>query len=172
MEAELIKFEIRELPGLCVIGREIIVRMDELEKQNPIPAFWNQCIADGIFDDLQDKLADYIYDPGYVGYMQILNEYEFTNVCGILMKSDAPVPDGYIAYKIGPFTAGVGWVKGKEPDIFIGEHTLTESAAKEVGYRYDEAKGFSLELYDEERYGNIDAEGSRILDYYMPVVKE
>lgn len=172
MDAKLIKFEIKDLPDLCIVGKEVIVKLSEFEKHNPIPEFWHKCHEDSIFDVLSNTLSEYVYDPSHVGYMQMLNENEFTNVCGIMMKPGVPVPEGYVVYSVEAYTAGIGWIQGKEPDIYIGEHSLTEPAVKEAGYKYDEKKGFSIEVYNCPRFTTVDENGNRVLDYYIPIVKQ
>jgi len=172
MNAKLIKFEIKELPDLRVIGKEIIIKMSEFQQHNPIPEFWGKCLNDNTFGYLEQELKDQMYSPDYVGYMQMLNADEFTNVCGILMKPDAPVPDGYVSYDVKAFTSGVSWIQGTEPDIYIGEHTLTEPEIDKAGYKYDESKGFTIEAYNCPRYTQPDENGNRIIDYYVPMVKK
>ena len=171
MNAELIKFEVKEIPELCVVGKEIIVEMAGMEQFNPIPGFWQKCLDEKLFEKIGSELKDFVYDPAYAGFMKIINEKEFTNVCGILMKPGVVVPPGYVSYRINSFTAAIGWVKGKEPVIYMEEHTLTEKAAGEAGYTHDGARGFSIELYNHPRFTVPDESGNRILDYYMPVKK-
>ncbi len=172
MNAALIKFEIKDFPELNVVGKEIIVAMAGMRKQNPIPEFWKKSLTEKIFVQLEKNLKDYIYDPAYAGFMKIINEKEFTYVCGFMVKPGAPVPQGYVSYKVEPFTGGIGWIQGIEPDIYITESSLTEKAAGDAGYEYDSAKDFSLELYNDPRFTKIDENGNRIVDYCMPVKKK
>lgn len=172
MNAQLIKFEVKEMPQLCMLGKEIVVKMDDLHKHNPVPEFRNKCMEEKLFDKILEELADYVYDPSYVDYMQMLNEDEFTNVCGILMKPGVPVFNGYIAYNIDTFTAGVGWIQGTEPDIYVAEHNLTAAAMDKAGYKYDTDRGFSIEVYNSPRYTEADELGNRIIDYYIPIIKK
>jgi predicted transcriptional regulator YdeE len=172
MEAKVVKFEIKELPQLCVIGKEISVKMSELGTSNPIPAFWEKCMSENIFETLEKIFDENIYDHGYVGFSKMLNEDEFIYVCGILMKPDTKAPEGFVKHDIESFTAGIGWIQGPYPDIFKVEHILTEEAVKNAGYKYDITKDFSFELYNCPRYTNPDENGNRILDYYMPIAEE
>lgn len=77
----------------------------------------------------------------------MLNDDEFKYICGLLMKSDLSVLFGCVSNKIEAFTAGIGLIQGKEPDIYGMEHTLTEAATNEAGYKYDNNLLFSTELY-------------------------
>jgi predicted transcriptional regulator YdeE len=173
MEAKLAKFEVKELPKLCVIGKEIRVKMSEvMGPNNPLPAFWEKCMSENVFETLEKTLNENIYDHAYVGFMTMLNEDEFMYVCGMLMKPDTKTPEGFVKYDIDSFTAGIGWIQGKEPDIYKAEHTLVEEAVKTAGYKYDAPKGWAMELYNCPRYTNPDENGDKILDYYMPIVKE
>jgi predicted transcriptional regulator YdeE len=170
MEPKLVKFEIKALPKLCVIGKEIRVKMTEMGKNNPIPAFWGKCMSENVFETLEKTLGENIYDPAYVGFMKMLTKDEFINVCGILMKPDTKVPEGFVKYDIESFTAGIGWIQGKEPDIYMAEHKLTEEAVKKAGY--DVLKSYTIELYNCPRYTTPDENGNKIIDYYIPIVKE
>ncbi|MDR3301211.1 MAG: GyrI-like domain-containing protein [Spirochaetaceae bacterium] len=172
MEPKLVKFEIKELPELCVIGKEIRVKMSELGKNNPLPAFWEKCMNESIFETIEKTLRENIYDPAYVGFMKMLNKDEFINVCGMLIKPDVKAPEGFVKYDIESCTIGMGWIQGPYPDIFMAEHILTEEAVKNAGYNYDVTKNFTFELYNSPRYTNPDENGNRILDYYMPIAKE
>jgi len=172
MNAKLIHFEVKDLPALKAIGKEIVVGMEELQNNNPIPAQWEQCLNEGMFEHLAGELKDYLYNSAYIGYMLMINEKQFVNLCGILAHAEATVPEGYVSYDIPAHTAGIAWIQGKEPDIYIAEHTLSEPAMDAAGYKYDMSKGFSIEVYDGERYTNIDQNGDRILDYYAPLVKK
>ena len=171
MEAKLAKFEVKDLPDLCIIGKEIVGKMEDLGENNPIPAFWGKCFEENIFETLEKTLSENIYDPAYVGYMFSLNSSEFVNVCGILMKPDTKVLDGFVKYDIKKCTIGIGWIQGKEPDIFMAAHVLTEQAFKDAGYKYDDSKSFSMEVYVCERFNTTDENGNKILDYYIPIKK-
>ncbi|MDR3276198.1 MAG: hypothetical protein LBT11_03135 [Treponema sp.] len=173
MEAKLIKFEVKKLPKLCVIGKEIRAKMTEMMgTNNPIPAFWGQCMSGHVFTTLEKTLGENMYDPAYVGFMKMLNEDEVINVCGMLMKPDTKAPEGFVSYDLESFTAGIGWIQGKEPDIYAAEHALVGEAVKNAGYKYDDSKGFAIELYNCPRYTNPDENGNKIIDYYMPIVPE
>jgi predicted transcriptional regulator YdeE len=172
MESKLVKFEVKELPKQCVIGRDIRVKMTEMGPNNPIPAFWGKCISESVFETLEKTLRENIYDPAYVGFMKMLDKDEFIYVCGILMKPDTKAPEGFVKYDIESFTAGIGWIQGKEPDIYITEQQLTEEAGKMAGYIFDVSKNFTMELYNCPRYTTTDENGNKILDYYIPILKE
>jgi predicted transcriptional regulator YdeE len=172
MEPKLVKFEVKKLPKLCVIGKEIRAKMTEMMgPNNPIPAFWEKCMSEDVFTTLGKALSESIYDSAYVGFMKMLNEDEVVNVCGMLMKPDAKAPEGFVKYDIESFTAGIGWVQGKEPDIYTAEHTLVEEALIKAGYTYDASKGFAIELYNCPRFTNPDENGNKTIDYYIPIVK-
>jgi predicted transcriptional regulator YdeE len=171
MEAKLVKFEVRELPKLRVIGNEIRVKMSALGTNNPIPAFWEQCMSGGVFATLEKILRENIYDPAYVGFMKMLSEHEFLYVCGMLMKPDTKVPEGFVKHDIEACAVGIGWVQGNEQDIYMAEHILVSNAVKNAGYMYDVSKDWTSELYNCPRFTNPDENGNKIVDYYMPVVK-
>lgn len=169
MDTKLVKFEIKEFPKLYIVGKEIT---DDMAKPNPIPDFWTKCINENIFKDIEQEYNEKLYDSSYVGYMFMTNETEFIYVCGMLLKDPVLSPEQYISYEIDAFTGAIGWIQGKEPDIYIKEHSLTEKAAEEAGYVYDIEKNFSIEAYVDPRYTTPDENGNRIIDYYIPVKKK
>ncbi|MDR3311777.1 MAG: hypothetical protein LBS64_01410, partial [Spirochaetaceae bacterium] len=129
MDVKLVKFEIKDLPKLCVIGKEIRLKMsDMMGTNNPVPAFWGKCMSEDVFTTLGKTLSESIYERAYVGFMKMLIEDEVVNVCGMLMKPDAIAPEGFVKYDIDSFTAGIGWIQGKEPDIYTAEHVLVGEA--------------------------------------------
>lgn len=166
MEAELVKFEIKRMPALCVVGKAIVIDRKDVKTNNPIPGFWKKCFEEDIFGNIEKAMKGDIFDSSYVGFMKPLNEKEFVNVCGILIYADVPVPDEYDSYNIDPFTAGVGWVKGKEPDIYMIEHKLTAQEIEKAGYECNK-DDFVIELYNESRFTS-DSEENKIIDYYIP----
>jgi len=172
MNAKLIKFEIKEMPVLCVVGKQITAKMSEIETNNPIPAFWKECFKENMFENIRTELKEYIYDPSFVGFMQMTSPGEFIYICGILMKPGCPVSQGCILHNIDSYTAGIGWIQGKEPDIYMLEHTATEKAANEAGFEYDSKLDFSIEFYNCSRYNEPNSTGDVIIDYYIPVKKK
>ncbi len=169
--AELIKFEVKELPKLCVIGKELRYNMEELMKgNNPIGPFWTKCFADNIFAELE-KQEQFIFDKAYVGFMSEWDNSDGNSsyICGIMFKEGAVVPDGFVMKEIQPTKAAVSWIRGKDTaDVCIGAHEMTEKAISENG-QSSEGLTWCMELYNCPRFTNPDENGEIILDYYIPI---
>lgn len=168
---ELIKFEVKRLPNLKLVGKEIRYNMElHMQGENRIPDFWDKCFADEIFLPLE-KQADFIYDKDYVGVMLDWNkgDGDFSYVIGMLMKDGVNVPEGYYCTDIDETDVAIGWIKGKNtPDVCSSAHSLTERALLENGYKCNNIK-WCMELYNCPRFTTPDENGNIILDYYIPI---
>lgn len=163
---KLVNLQVKELPRMYVVGRAIRVKMDM--EENPIPALWDRCFAEGTFETLE-ALEDYHLDKDYVGWLGDWSEDSFVYICGMLMKPEVPVPEGFDWRELAPAKAGVGWIKGRVPEVLFHAHDLTLEALLEAGYEPDHGAGWSMELYNCPRYTNPDENGELILDYYIAV---
>lgn len=154
-----------------VIGKAAYYQGDA--ENNPLPAFWDQCLNDGTFTTLE-SMKEHIVSPDYVGWM---GEYDpatgkFLYIAGMFMKPDAPVPEGYVYRDMPDCTMGIAWVKGREDDgqIYREGVDLTLATLEKKGYRYDEAAGYMVEVYTCERFVTPLNRGEKevILDFYAP----
>lgn len=167
--AKLANFQVDQLPEIRIIGKAIYPDMDM--KENPIPAFWQECFRDGTFSKLEE-LEEYYMDSSYVGWMSDwgIEGDKFTYICGILMKSDTPVPEGFIYRDIAASTVAIGWIQGLEKDVYPVAHEFTEKAMEEQGYKLDQSANWCMELYNCPRFTTPMENGEIILDYYIPVI--
>jgi predicted transcriptional regulator YdeE len=168
--AELVSFEIKKLPKVLLIGKQIRLNTESFMKgENPIPEFWDEVFAHKYFEQLEAQ-TDKIYDGSYVGVMLdwMRGDGEFSYVIGMLMMEDATVPDGFVAYPLGDQDVAVGWIKGEYGDVIGNAHRLTEEALKLHG-RNNLNMNWFMELYNCPRYTNPDENGHIILDYYIPL---
>ncbi|WP_024833748.1 GyrI-like domain-containing protein [Ruminiclostridium josui] len=169
--SELIKFEVKRLPGVKIVGKELRYNMEALMKgDNRIPDFWDKCFADGIFSLLEDQ-TDFIFDSSYVGVMLDWDkgDGDFSYIVGMLMKDGVSVPEGYYHKDLEETDVAIGWIKGKNTaDVCSSAHPLTEQAIKEKGYKCDNMK-WCMELYNCPRYTTPDENGHIVLDYYIPI---
>lgn len=168
--AEIIKFEIVALPLLKLVGKEIRYGMDEHMKVNKLPGFWDQCFKNNIFAPLEAQ-AGCVYDAAYVGVMTDWERGDgnFSYIVGMLMKTDAVVPDGYAFRELSPTEAALSWIKGDDTtDVYAGAHGLTENALKDAGRGCKKMK-WLMELYNCPRFTNPDENGQIVLDYYIPL---
>jgi len=183
LEPTLVKLEIIDQPELVIVGKLARPNPNDVAaSKNTLPAFWEQCFADGTFTALE-ALADFIHDPAYVGYADDLNfvppDGDFDYICGMMMKSGTPVPNGFVARTVLPVKVAVAWVKGKDAvDICTNAnanaHVLTMKAMAERGLKPNEEfrrRCWCMEVYNKERFTTPDAEGNIIVDFYVPVAE-
>jgi len=167
----LIRFETSEMPAVRVIGKQIRYSMDALMNgDNRLPALWDQCFADGIFEPLE-AAAEHVHDPSYVGVMLDWDkgDGDFTYVCGMLMKPEAETPDGYVSYPIDATSVAIGYIQGGGvQDVCGTAHADTEKALRENGHTNANMR-WCMELYNCPRFTTPDENGQIILDYYIPL---
>lgn len=168
--AKLIKFEVKQLPKIYLVGKELRYDMEvHMKGDNRIPAFWEKCFAENIFSTLE-KQSDYVYDTAYVGVMIDWDKGDgnFSYICGMLFKEGIPAPEGFVLREIAAGKVGLSWIKGKDTaDVCSNAHVLTEQAIKDAGFPYDKIK-WCMELYNCPRFTTPDENGEIILDYYIP----
>lgn len=168
--AELVRLKIEKLPAICVVGKQMKIKMSDLQTANPIPGFWDRCHSDGTFTILESH-EDFIYDPSYVGCIVNCDMTAGTMeyLCGMLMKCECPVlSEEFIVKQIDECEVAVGWVQGDSADVFANGYTLTAEGLKREGYIADYLSGWWLESYNCPRFTNPDEKGNIILDYYLP----
>lgn len=165
--AKLVNLQINQLPDIRIIGKEIYPDMDMQE--NPVPAFWGKCFGDGTFTKLEE-LKEYSIDSSYVGWMSdwSTGENKFTYICGMLMKPNTPVPEGFIYRDVPASTVAIGWIQGLEKDVYSVSHEFTQKAMEEQGCKLDEIASWCMELYNCPRFTTPMENGEIILDYYIP----
>lgn len=169
--AKLVNLKINELPKIRVIGKT--VRLNLEMGNNPIPVLWEQCFNDGTFSILE-KLMEHHIDSSYVGWMGDWNNGDgrFTYLCGMLMKPEAPVPEGFVYRDIPASTVAIGWIQGLEKEAYSVAHEYTQKAMEEHGYKADEDALWCMELYNCPRFTKPMENGDIILDYYIPCKKK
>jgi predicted transcriptional regulator YdeE len=169
--ATIINLQFTEFKAARVIGKTIWGQVNP--ENNPLPAFWDQCLNDGTFTTLEN-MKEYVVIPDYIGWM---GEYDpatgkFLYIVGMLMQPDAPVPEGYVYRDLPECTMGIAWIKGRESDgeIYREGMNLTLAALGEKGYHYDDAAGYAVEVYNYERFVIPMQQGEPevVLDYYAP----
>ena len=167
--ATLVNLSFTDFGPARVIGKEI--KVSTSGEYNPIPQFWMKCFEDGTFQVLE-AMSAYILEPSYVGWE---GEYdpstgEFSYIVGMIMKPDTPVPYGFVSRDLPACKMAIGWVKGKEPEIYTEGINLTAKAMGEKGYEYDDAEGYMIEVYTYERFVMPQERGEDevILDLYIP----
>ncbi len=169
--SKLIQLEIKELGEWCVVGKAI---HPEMGGENPIPAFWDACFADGTFSALE-ALKDWVLCSDYVGFMTGFagDSSKFTYIVGMMMKPGCPVPEGgFVSYPVAPSSVAVGWIQGSSTqDVCLTAHDCTVKALSEKG-RTADSFTWCMELYNCPRFTTPDDQGQIILDYYIPCNKK
>ncbi len=162
----LLRFDVRALPALQVVGRAVRVRMAD-EMDDPVTELWARCHGDGTIDELETLDT---FDPSPVGWMGDFDAKTstFVYLCGVLLPSGVPVPDGFDTRAIGPTTTGVGCVQGAPDELVPLAQELTERAMVEAGVAADDAAGWALELYRDGRYSEPGPDGQVAVDFYVP----
>lgn len=170
--AELISFEIVEFQACRIIGKETAA---DLTCENPIPALWERCFIDGTFDALErlHEYHDFRNFPGvrsaYAGWTGPVQNGVFPYICGMIMKRDCPVPDGFAFRDLTAGTVAAVQLRGSLPDLYGQPPDPILSRIERAGFR---AGGFSLELYTAQRFAAPDPQGQVILDYYWEISPE
>ena len=168
---KVVKLEVKKLPKLNVIGKEIRYSDEALNNgDNRLPAFWSKCIKEGIFTALEAQ-HEYVYIDAHVGVFLDwdLGDGDFSYVVGMLMKDGATVPDGYIVRELAETEVALLWVKCKN---LIETRTVPfDSVAEAISKT---GRGFSnmkwcIDLYDSSRSAWPDDDGYFILDCYIPL---
>ncbi len=169
--AELIQLEIKELGPWCVAGKALKVTMGP---ENPIPAFWEACFADGTFSTLESQKS-WVLCPDYVGFMTDWQggDNTFLYICGMMMKPGFIAPEGgFVSRPVEASSAAVGWIRGEStPDVCMPAHEFTSKVMEEKGYT-SEGFAWSMELYNCPRFTTPDEQGRITLDYYIPCRKK
>ncbi len=169
--AQVINFEVKELPKLYAVGKELRYSMEALmQGDNRIGPLWEKCFAENVFSTLEQQ-ANKLYSNDYIGLMIDWDkgDGDFSYVCGMLFKEKPEVPEGHTLHEIEPTKAAVTFVKGKDTGDCCGNaHQMTEQALKEKGHTCDKMR-WSMELYNCPRWTNPDENGEIILDYYIPI---
>ena len=163
---KVINFQVKELPRLWVVGKALKV---DMKIPNPIPEFWGQCFKEEVFNTLE-TLSQYHLDNSYVGWMGDWQNEDgtFTYLCGMLMKVNTPLSEGFTYREIAKSKVAISWIQGLEAEVYPKAHELSVKELEANGYQ---AKCFdwSMELYNCPRYTQQNDKGEIILDYYLPL---
>lgn len=177
MGSKLIAFEISPFSKTRVIGKSVIVKLDNEGSDDPtIPDLWAEMKDDGSLDtllDLPDRVRE---DPDTVGWMGEYSQedQEFTYLAGVLVKHDADVPDGFAYRDIVDCEMAISRIQETDDaeggNIHGEASSHTAKARTENGYTYDGSMGgFEMEHTSYERCRLPEKRGEKIeLDFYSP----
>lgn len=169
---KIIKCEIKELPKLFVVGKELLINMQEHKTNNRMGGFWQDCFADGTLSTLEEQ-ADFVFEDAYVGFMADWDKVDgnFVYVVGMLLKEGFILPEGFVARELPSQSVAIGWIQGKDTaDVCAPAHELTEKALTEQGYT-SQGMAWCMEYYGCPRFTTPNENGEIILDYYIPCKK-
>lgn len=169
--AELINFEVKQLPKLYLIGKEKRMNMEAtMGSDNPIPGFWQECKENGVISKLEEQNKLW-FEDSTIGMMLDWErgDGDFTYVIGTFFTEDAPVPEDFCKIPFEPCKVAIGYIKGQDgPDVYSAAHQMTEEKLKKEGYS-DDGMTWCAEVYNCPRFTKPDSEGNVILDYYLPL---
>ena len=171
MATEIINIYKEELPAMRFIGKKYVV--DDMEN-NTFSNKWDEWFHNGWFEQIEaltttewlEKHGDYI---GLERMHQGGDPFEYS--IGIFMPPDTKVPEGFIAVDFPATELGVGWVKGKMPEVFWAYDEVSERLVGEGYISVFDEKGnkWSYERYNCPRFTEEDADGNVILDYVFVI---
>jgi len=131
-------------------------------------ALWQQWKE--IFGAL-DSMKEYSVEeePNGIAYMDTKGLEEYNNqmwyIVGRFMKSNAPVPQGFVYRDIKSEYVGVGHMKGEFWDMIMSQHQLTaEAISAQDKYTFSE-DSFGAEVYLPET--DSDSGGVTTMQYYI-----
>lgn len=167
--AEVIRVYTQHLPEVKFVGK----CYSEKDRINgTFAGKWEDWFRNNWFAPLKldDDLADPFEDcDAFYGLCRCKKNEEFQYWIGVLMPTDAIVPQGYDSIILDEGEIAVCWVYGKEPDVYTVDSL--ESVEKS-GYSWAADRNdtyFMFERYVCPRFTNPDEEGNIILDacYYI-----
>jgi predicted transcriptional regulator YdeE len=167
MGAELVDFQIVELPEGKVVGKEVRVGMSP-EALDLIPDFWATCLADETIAVLR-KLDGLLYPNALVGWVGDYrpSDQSYVYLVGMVAGPDVIPPVGFTARALSARRYGVGYIRGPAPDIYPQARDLTAAELLRRHLAADEQAGFEIEWYDDERFNGAGA--THVLDFYVPL---
>lgn len=91
-------------------------------------------------------------------------EYEYW--IGMFLPPDSPVPAGFDSLLVPAMEAGVCWVRGKEPAIYLQENACIEALREQFSSPRPDREGqhWVWERYQNERFTTDKEDGSRVMD--------
>lgn len=145
--ARLEKIEFFDLPNVRIIGLETGCSLDPAAG-NPIPAFWDKAIADGVLDKLK-SLRPLALPDCTVGWMGDVQGQEYRYLLGVVAPEGAPVPEGMQFRDLPACPVAKGYLFGnlQNGDVYNNAHALTLEGIAANGYSYDYSFGWSAEVY-------------------------
>ncbi|MDR1822160.1 MAG: hypothetical protein LBQ91_06970 [Oscillospiraceae bacterium] len=172
MSAEIINAVREDYPALRFIGKRY-TNADCDPVTGMFSNKWEQWHSEGLFGALAGH-ANPAPEHGdsCLAFMGADGE-EFEYWIGIFFPEGTPVPDGFDVADIPALSAGVCYIKGTEPDIYLQhDRCVAELLAEEITASTDLAKPrrwFAFERYSCPRYTEPDGQGNVILDYGIVV---
>ncbi|HML46008.1 MAG TPA: hypothetical protein PKE04_04580 [Clostridia bacterium] len=170
--AEMIRFEMVRVPAMRMIGKQVLVKAGD---ENTVPSLWRRCLMDGSLFTLESMrswhAASLLVDTteAYVGWMGNWRSSDvYYYLAGMLMKPNCPVPHGYEAIDLPASEMALGWVRGKQPEVF-GQEDALKKRIDQTAYRQGD---WGMEVYAWSRFPNRDKNGEVILDLYYAVERQ
>lgn len=168
---ELVKFEVINLPQICVVGKTLRYSDDALNNgDNRLPEFWDRCYEENLFAPLEAQ-SRYLFNRSHAGVFLdwYLGDGDFTYIVGMLMTKGATVPKGYVLRTLPAADVALCWVKCKS--LTERRAVSFDSSAKAIAGigRSCANMRWCIDLYDAARSVTPDENGEVILDCYIPL---
>lgn len=170
---KLIHFQLFDLPDCRIVGKELVIpKMDP--QNNPVPAFWDKCFAENIFEPLEKMTSalfpDALYDAAgaYLDWMGDLQpDGSYRCIVGMVMKPGAIPPEGYAFMDLPACQLALGQVQGPESEVYAAADKLLPPLIRQAG---KSAGDYMIEVYACPRFTTPDpVDHTVVLDYYLQV---
>ena len=163
--AKLNKLELREIPQVRVIGREI---HKEMTGPNPIPQLWQTMMQNHDFATLM-KLP-LAFSDFTVGWMGEVSATGFTYIAGVFAEPNTEVPTGMQFRDLQATAVVESLIEGNlaNGEVYMRAHDLTETAMKEKDLIPSSEAGWEAEVYP----GNLTyTQEEGMIGYFIPYQK-
>ena len=169
--AKIIKVHKEQLPALKVIG--IKYTNADRDESGGYGQLWHQWMTENKFEALQKMPTIPYIESGVVGFMRHKPDdfkQTFEYWIGMFFADDTVVPEGFDSIHVEAGVIATCWIQGNSDDGSIYKmhdkclEAMRTNAMSEIRVGADGYVEF-FERYNDERFGRVDENGERILDY-------
>jgi hypothetical protein len=161
---EILKVYTQEMPAFRFIGRKY---SDADMVDGGFGAKWGEAFAENLFGPLEKACGNWYEDAdAYVGLMRYREGEPMMYAIGMFKPADAEEIEGYESIDFPACRFGVGWIYGREREIYGQEKSVMERLGGIGAKVKTDADGaiWSFERYGCPRFTTPDARGNVILD--------
>ena len=163
--ADITKTYVQDVPAFRFIGKTY---GDSDRVNGGFSAQWGEAFETGLFERLKKLSDEKLFEDAdaYIGLMRCKDGEPFVYAIGMFCPADAPVPEDLDGYDFPAARFGIGWLYGKEPELY-GREPQVAIKLDEAGYPIQtDEKGACLffERYACPRFTTPDEQGNVTLD--------